>query len=203
MIETVLGFFAGVLLTPWAFGVLFVICWIFEHNEWRFWSTVLLGGVVFIACKIFYVPQPWLNYGLFAYLPVGFGWSFWRWLRHCSTVSEEAVAEKERIVKYNEALKKRCEENPSYGKPVLDEFYVDHYKDKIKLRYNLNKITYWILIWPLSLIDMILGDIYDVIKHFVKNVCGRGYKKIAEKYMKKIDSLVDPIEETAGEKYND
>ena len=193
MIDTVLGFLIGVALTPWFFGALLVFCWIFEHNECRFWSTVFLGLGVFTACKIFYVPQPFLNYGLIAYLPIGFGWSFWRWLRHCRSVAADAVKSKETVDKYNK-------EHQSH--PYPSSFSADDFKHRLMLKYNIDKITYWILIWPVSFVDMFLGDLYDMVKHFVKNICGRGYKAIAQKYMSQIDALADPVKEEEYIKYD-
>jgi len=182
MVEAVLAFFAGIFFNYWFFGVLFFLCWIFEHNSCKVAVVFAQTFLLFVAYKVFNVPPEYIKYFLYAYLPIGFGWSVWRWLRYCREIVEDAKEYKTNLV---ENIDKYAYHHPT----CKHELDIDTYKAKLKFRNNIDSIVSWILAWPISFVDMFLADIYEFVRSFVKNWAGRIYKYISERYTTQLDDL--------------
>lgn len=140
------GFFAGLagFIAGWAFlilGVLFLLGILSEHNEssgWAVFWMVLAAGVAWIA---FSLPLMWLAIGAVAYIVIGLFWSFWRYKRHVSKMvekhKESSSMERERVLR------------------------------QLHPKEMLGTITAWIVVWPFSLVENLVGDIINFIQSLV------------------------------------
>lgn len=140
------GFFAAIggFIAGWAIlilGVLFLLGILSEHNEssgWAVFWMVLAGGVAYVAFNLSLVM---LAVGAVAYVVIGLVWSFYRYKRH---------AEKQ-VAKYKDASA--------------------HEKERVLARLHpkemLGTITAWIVIWPFSMVENVVGDLINFIQSLV------------------------------------
>ena len=105
-------------------------------------------------------------YAAAGYLAVGLVWSFWR---------------------YNVYAKETVEWIKTLQVP--DKFSVSYRQshiDNLAPSKNLDRITAWIIIWPFSLVECVLGDIINAIQSLVTKVFKGVYSKI---YLNHVKSL--------------
>lgn len=123
--------------------------------------AVFLGIVaIIIAYILFKVPLNTLILIACVYLIIGVLWSFWRYTRFVS----KGVA----LIK----LEFQREDNKAYA------------IQRLAPNENLGKIVRWILIWPLSLVGSITGDIITLVQKLVTKVFNEVYAKIFSSYTK-------------------
>jgi len=158
MFETISVFFAGLatayLLTWPGLIALFILGILFEHNGARGWAV--FTGIVSIAVGYFFFAVPLADLAIYAvgYVLVGLVWSFWRYKRFVET---EVASIKERI------------SNPETRRTRAEDLHPTK---------NLDTITAWILIWPFSAVESVVGDVINVIQTLVQKVFKGVYHKI-------------------------
>lgn len=156
MMEFVMGLVTAYLLTWPALIGLFVIGLFFEHNEATGWAV--FTGLVAMVVGYFILGVPLLSlvwYAL-AYLATGFLWSFWRYKRYV-----EKAAQKIRDSKANPEHK-------------------DIAAHQLRPSNNLGAITGWVLIWPISLVENIAGDIITWVQELAQTLFRKIYVSIYE-----------------------
>lgn len=164
MIEVVLAFLAGWLLNWYALIGLCVFGIVAEHNDGR--GFAVFAALVAATVSFFFFNltiADLLMFGL-AYLAVGFGWSFWRYRRY-------VVAEVERI--NNSNIKN-------------DHGQRDHAIDKLKPRNHTDTIIAWVIIWPFSAIENLVGDLITGLQTLVTKTFKAVYNNIYESAIKDI-----------------
>ena len=154
MIETVLAFLAGWLLSWPSLFVLFGLGVLFEHNEWR--VMALLITLVTAASAFFFFDVTLVDLAFIAagYLVIGVVWSFWRYRRYVQTEVEKI---------------KQGNHSPDV--------------QNIKLGYlvpssKTETIVGWIVVWSFSAIGSIVGDLIDLITELVTTTFRRIYAAI-------------------------
>jgi hypothetical protein len=139
--EAFSGFLLGIFATPLALIVLLVLGILFEHNGARGWAVFTALAALTAAYFAFQVPLATLALGAGAYFVIGLVWSFWRYKRHASKVVAENKGadanQKERVLR---ALHPKA---------------------------MVSTIVAWILIWPFSIIENLIGDILNVLQLMV------------------------------------
>ena len=163
MIETVVGFIGTVVISWWFILFLIVTGFIACHSEHDIFTlliTLAAGFVVFNLTGI-----TWLQLGIYAlaHIPIGVTWSIFRWKKLCKKRIEEV------------------KENPDSF--MNKEQYVR--KDLNPLK-SIDKIVSWVIAWPFSFIESVLGDLYDAIETIVKKYIIRIYTRISDKYIKEL-----------------
>ncbi len=142
MISATMAFLAGWLLT-WPALIGFVVLGIlFEHNGARGWSVFTALVLAALAYFFFAVPLSMIGIGAIVYLVVGLLWSFWRYKRHVDITIEKNMKSSDRE-----------------KEQVL---YLLH------PRQMAGTITAWILIWPFSLVENLVGDIINAVQAFAQ-----------------------------------
>jgi len=171
MVAAILGFFALVFLSYPALGIIFLICLLSEHNEHQGASIFFEGILLIIIYNMFFIPTHYLIYFAVLYIPIGFAWSFCRWFRYCRDIIEEA----------------------NTTKAMWDinrvDFRVREYKNKMDIKREYSRVICWILVWPISMIEMLFGDLYEILKIAVKDVCCKAYTRISKRYTEQIDRM--------------
>lgn len=155
-------FIVGYAVTLPVLAILLFAGILFEHNEWR--GSAIFSAIVATVVAYFYFKFPisYALYGTAVYAVIGVFWSFYRYKRHVSTkvdstrVPGMSASQKEAIIQ------------------------------KMHPTAMLGTITAWILIWPFSIIDNLVGDIISAIEHLVKTVFRGVYHKI---YMSAVSQI--------------
>lgn len=178
MIETVLAFVGAVVLSWWFLCILVgIILWNvhIDNDGWAIVWIVALGLAAYFAFTV-----SWQTIAIVAavYIPIGLVWSIYRWKRHCKSAlktyqeQKEAISNiKERNISWDNKIERRQEEA----------------KDAMNPAKNVDKIASWVIIWPFSFIDNIIGDLIDILKDFIKKYLIKIYDTIAGKYLNQIN----------------
>lgn len=152
MITALFSFIGGFMLT-WPALVLFIIFGILaEHNQARGWAIFMALAVAAISYFYFNIPLFTIALGAVIYVIIGLVWSFWRYKRHADKVVEE-------------------NKNQS-------DVYKHRALEALHPRAMLGTITAWIIIWPFSMIENVVGDVITAIQLLVQKVFRGIYHRI-------------------------
>lgn len=161
MISTLFAFIAGWMLTWPAIVILSVLIILFEHNSARGWATTI-ALITAVTCYFFFnIPLLTLGIGFVIYLLVGLVWSFWRYKRHV-----------------NEQVEKHKDDNRQVIDLVLKQIHP---------KSMGGTIAAWVILWPFSLIENLIGDFINGIQTLVQKVFRGVYHKI---YNSAVSSLI-------------
>lgn len=167
--DTLIGVVIGILLSEWAWFAFALTALILDHNDLKFSATVtftlLISGIV-MSLGEFNLDKPYFIVGYFiGYMIVGFLWSAFRFKRYTANL----ILEYERINQPNSNDYNRLEE-----------------KIKVDLHGrndNVEKIIYWVLVWPLSVASWLISD---AMRWIITNVFGKLYNWIGYSDFKRI-----------------
>jgi hypothetical protein len=152
-----IGFIAGAIgfISGWAIVILIVLGLlgiISEHTNSSGWSIfwlLLAGAVAFVAYNISLIT---LAIGAVSYVVIGLIWSFWRYKRHAQNVVKEhkdsSASEKERAL------------------------------SRLHPKQMVGAITAWIIVWPFSMVENLVGDLLNFIHDMVVKYFRGVYNKI-------------------------
>jgi hypothetical protein len=146
------AFAAGFLLTWPALIALIVLGILFEHNGARGWAVFAALVSMGVAYLFFNVSLIALGIGAVAYIAIGLFWSFWRYKRHA-----------EKVVEANR------DTSASNKERVLAQLHP---------KAMLGTITAWIMIWPFSMVENIVGDLINGIQLLVTKFFRGVYHKV-------------------------
>ncbi len=140
MIATVMTFvFSLWLIIPIALFLLWL-----AHDDSAGWSLFWLIALSIVVFGTYPIPIHYFFIGLALYLPIGVLWSLTRWKKYCRRRVQD-VAE-------------------HYGKDWWDT-EGSHW---LSPSTHISKIINWIVSWPFSLLENIMGDLIDWLVDFVK-----------------------------------
>lgn len=167
MIEAVMGFVAGIF-GSWIFllGVFFFAI-LSETKDKLGWS-IFLGIVTAVSFYMVIGLTALTGLGwptlLAAYVSGGIAHSIWRWFRSTAILTE----------KFNDDVS-------GYELDQVSDYVISRYKDATNFRENLDKITYWIVAWPISGAAHFLGDVVNVIQKAVTKFFSGIFDRISER----------------------
>ncbi len=167
MIDALVLLFATYLLTWPAFIALLILGIFFEHTSSR--KMAVFVGIVTMLVSFFFFEVAFSELLIWAavYTGIGVAWSFWRYRRY---VEERA--------QYIRELKSVSQDTKASMAVALAP------------GKNLDSITAWIIIWPFSLVENVLGDVINSIQRLVTGVFKGVYHKI---YNSLVGDLIDPV----------
>lgn len=161
MIELIYAFFIGNILA--LVGLLVVLTVIFEHKEktgMAIMTFIFTTFCVFYFGTIEFELKKFLM-ALLAYGIIGIVWSFWRYKRYVEVKSEAAYAK-----------------HKSAEMSQFDQRYLNLALESLQPKNMTGKIVQWIIIWPFSMIENILGDLIVLIEKIVTGSLNSIYQKI-------------------------
>ena len=170
--------FLGLVVLSW-WTILFLggaVLWT-THTESEAWALFWMVGLITCLYFIFNIPLTWLLIGIAAYIPIGLGWSVYRFKRFC----------KDKYKYVTEAINKNTAKAAGSKLNNNTRYLKDNFKEEVKPSSNIDKIVIWVLIWPFSLIDNLIGDLLDLIEDFIKKYLIKIYENIANKYLDQIN----------------
>jgi hypothetical protein len=141
MIEAGGAFLAGFLVSWPALIVLVVLGILFEHNGARGWAVFTALALAAVSYFFFNVSLVMIGIGAVAYIVIGLVWSFYRYKRHADTV-----------------VKENRDATPSQKERALAQLHP---------KAMLSTITAWIVVWPFSMVENIVGDLINTIQLLV------------------------------------
>jgi hypothetical protein len=153
------GLATGYLLTiPGLIG-LFILGILFEHNDAGGWSIFTALATIIASYFFFSIPLTLVVYYLCGYVAIGVVWSFYRYKRY---ITEQAQMIRNSNDTAPLKLYKAQQLHPSK---------------------QLDTITVWIISWPFSAIDNLVGDLINSIQTLVTTVFKNIYYKIYSSVM--------------------
>lgn len=150
ILASIFGFVTG-----WAIFILaalFLFGIFAEHTEssgWAIFIMILAAAVAFVTYSFSWVT---LAVGVVGYIVVGLLWSFWRYKRHA-----------QKVVAANKS------ESADNKRRALERLHP---------KSMLGTITAWIVIWPFSMVENVVGDIINFIQELVTKFFRGVYHRI-------------------------
>lgn len=143
--DAIIGFFLS-----WYF-LIGVLCagLLFEIWEVRTLTVVAVIAAAVIAYVKFDVTWTQLGVTVVCYLLVGSIWSVWRFYRYASTATE----------KHLERIKSGGLDNTERNNREI--------LNRLQPANNVEKIVAWIIVWPISAVESIVGDVIRLLKLWV------------------------------------
>jgi hypothetical protein len=170
--EAIWLFFAAYLLTWPALVAVLLLGIAFEHTGNR--KSAVFAGLVAMGISYFYfaIPLSTIWGYLVAYFVIGVVWSFWRYKLYVGLMAK--------------ALGARTWKTQADKDRAIDELLPSN---------NLERITSWIIVWPFSVIENVLGDIITMIQGLVTKVFKGVYYKIFVAQTEGLRNRVESVDE--------
>lgn len=159
MIATITAIF----FSYWAIALLSVFLIFFSYKDYKNWSLFFIPILGISVYGLFNLEPIFAAKCVAAYLPIGVLWSFWRWKRHGDDVMKGVS-----VGELNDRQKS-----------VLIE--------ELTPRYNVDKISSWIIAWPFSAISHIFSDIIALVSKVIREYLIEIYSKISGKHLKELN----------------
>lgn len=172
MIEAIWLFFAAYLLTWPALVAVLLLGIAFEHTGNR--KSAVFAGLAAMGISYFYfaIPLSTIWGYLVAYFVAGVVWSFCRYRLYVGFMVGSLESRK---------WKSQAEKESAI--------------DKLAPSNNLERITSWIIVWPFSVIENVLGDIITMIQTLVTKVFKGVYYKIFVAQTEGLRNRVESVDE--------
>lgn len=151
----IFAFLAGFLLSWPALIVLASLGILFEHNGARGWAVTTMLILAASSYFFFAVPLLTILIGAAVYLVVGVVWSIWRYKRHVDKTIE------------------RYRDSGDYERRAA--------LGQLHPRAMLSTLTAWIVIWPFSFVEHLVGDLINALQSLVTKVFRGVYHRIYNK----------------------
>jgi len=164
-------FALGVLFSPIFFCILFVIAVLFEHNDLTPLTFIFQVAIVGLVWKTFGIDLTSTSYWIIglSYIPIGLVWATWRWFRHCRKINEEI--EESDIKKDNN----------------FDSYQIREWRNQLNVKKQVGRIVTWVLCFPISMVEMFLGDLFDFVRTIVTKFLRGIFDRIAKSTNAKLD----------------
>ncbi len=174
MIETALAWLIAIALTPYTIGALFTLAWFCERGEHYVTEVLVMVALATIAYFMIgqSIPANYVWYALAAYVPVGLVWSMYRWKRYVD----------KKVDGYNYQISRS---NGGYS----DRGYMDlkaRLEQEIDVKEQVSRVTGWVLAWPISMLDNVLGDLVETVKRLITVYFRSVYDRITDSATKRI-----------------
>lgn len=179
--DFIFGIWFLVVGSLWTVGVLTLFILWLVHEESDGWAIAWMIVLCVIAYNIFQVDSMTLLVSAAAYIPIGIMWSFYRWKRFCNKKVEYFNEEKARI---EEGVDQTSPHKLSMHADTVDRWRTALELDVLPGR-NITRLVNWIFIWPFSVIENVLGDLYDMVVNLVKDHLISFYGRISSNALDK------------------
>ena len=188
--DTIFAFMAGMLFSWWFWPLLFIASLAFESFE-RNGLAVLTAIFTALGIYGFFGVGDWSWFSLMVfgggYIGGGFMHAIWRWYRYVDYTVEEfgKTLPELKVAAIND------DESTPYGaKDTLQE-RVDEHKRNTNYRNRLDKIAYWVLMWPISGLAHLFGDIVKLIQKAISKFFSGLFDRITNRANAKLDIDLD------------
>lgn len=174
-------------LFTWPAIVLIVLFGIIlEANDRYILSVFVAMGMLYVIWNVsaftFSIPYIWVAFIMYPIL--GFVYAPYRWSRYCERRvrknNELPIATREDIARRgNNRTHLNFRKTPEEMATAID------------FKKHLDRIACWVLAWPLSAVECLIGDVYREIQRFITTVCGRIYRGIETRALRSVEYPTD------------
>lgn len=157
-----MDFVAGIFFSFWFLVPALLFFVLAETNDRGFWSFVLGAAILWSSWQ--YIAPFFQLWHLALYVPIGIVWSIWRFDRRCSKITAELKKENEKA-----------------------HWTTNYSRSDMHPRNNVDRITRWIIFWPLSVVQYALNDALSAVTGLVKGWLQHIYAVIENRHLEKLD----------------
>lgn len=192
------------LITGWAFFLLYLFTWpvvvalicigfILEANDRYiisvFVSVILLYAIWNLLALTLAISHIWVAFIVYPIL--GLLYAPYRWVRYCGR----------QVKRNNELPINTGEKIRSGGSWSVDRCRKTEAEmmEALNFRNYLDRITCWVLAWPISAAENIIGDVWREAQRFIVEVCGKIYDGITARAVRLVEFPVDGDDVKTGE----
>lgn len=179
MIEFIVASWLWLATWPILIGLL-VFGVIMEYNDNHKFAAFLTIVSFGIAWTIFDEQRTLLTYLAFGYIPIGLVWSIWRWNIYCKKKVRENV---ELAADYYSTT-----EYSSWRASALMSSEDLQRSLQIRRPDNIQRVISWILCWPVSVLERLIGDFIEFIRLLAIEWMGGVFNKIASSSIQSYDN---------------
>jgi Ca2+/Na+ antiporter len=167
--EFISGLFIGYVVSWYGILGLSLICLISVHTDSRIASAIFMSLLTYTVYRVFNLSFIQMIYGMIGYVCIGFLWSFWRYKKYVRS----SVENYNRLTEHNQSARERMNKDT-----IIKE---------LDVKNRLHDITFWILMFPFSMLENILGDLIDTLKRIIVVYCKSIYRRIMENELKDLN----------------
>ncbi len=182
------AFLLGVLFSWYFWPIAFLVALAFESFE-RNGFAVLASILAFIGISGFFDVGEfsWYTLGIGAavYIVGGFLHAIWRWYRYVDRKVEE-LAEQLPKLKKDAVGDGQGAVTSDLGRDRL-EIAVNTHKERTNYRNRLDTISYWVIMWPISGLAHLFGDIVKLVQKAISTFFSSLFDRITNKANAKLD----------------
>jgi hypothetical protein len=193
--DTILAFIAGMIFSWWFWPIAFIASLVFEsfeRNGFAAFTAILAGLGIYGFFGIGEFSWFGLGIGIAIYIAGGFAHAVWRWYRY---VDYKVDA----FGKTLPELKNGVGRRNSSGALKLEKA-VDEHREKTNYRNRLDTISYWVLMWPISGLAHLFGDIVKLTQKTISKFFSGLFDKISNRANARLDiDLDNPLGEVPTE----
>ena len=160
----IISFIMGAVLSWPLFIVILLLAVLADTSDRPEWEVFFLICHAIIGFFILDLSWSQALIVLALYVPLGVCWSGYRWYRFCNDVAEQYKAS-------------------SIRRGIAQA------EDKLSIERNIGQITFWICVWPYSMLASVCGDFIYCVQKLVKNKIRSVYEAIASKSLESIPRI--------------
>ncbi|RLC08009.1 MAG: hypothetical protein DRI24_24015 [Deltaproteobacteria bacterium] len=189
--DAIFAFIAGIMFSWYFWPIAFIASLFFEsfeRNGFAVFTAILAGFGIYGFFGIAEFSWVGLFIGIAIYIGAGFAHAVFRWYRYVDN-KVEYFAKKLPGLK-TAAEGERNSMTAGNGKRNL-ETAVQSHKNETNYRNRLDKISYWVLMWPISSLSHLFGDIVILIQKAISQFFSGLFDRITSKANAKLDIDLD------------
>lgn len=168
----------GYLISIPALIIILLIATYQESCEKHGWSAFLMIVSLAIVYFLFDIKTSHALIAVAAYIPIGLVWSIVRWKIYCTRKVDQL---KDYFTTAEDEVLYRSE---TYSQTTIDN---------LNVRRNLDKLTYWVICWPVSMVERAIGDLVHAVRHIITNWFGSVFERISNSAISDINEFKETI----------
>jgi len=162
-----------------------------EHRDSHGWTVISTIVLSVILWKMFALTSEQVMWGAALYIPIGFMWSFWRWKLHCDKIANEYASGKaQKAMARNVRSDRNGKVDPAEQERAKQELRREIF-DRVDPRRHVDKMIYWVMGWPFSLVERALSDLLNFVETLIRTTMQQTYQRISNHVMKRVDKMLD------------
>ena len=189
--DAIFAFMAGMLFSWWFWPLLFIASLAFESFE-RNGLAVLTAILTALGIYGFFGIGDWGWFSLMVfgagYIGGGFLHAIWRWYRYVDHTAEEFNKRLPVLMKGAKGERNIVVSDRDINRL---EMAINEHKDKTNYRNHLDAIAYWVLMWPISGIAHLFGDIVKLVQRAISTFFSGLFDRITKRANAKLDIDLD------------
>jgi hypothetical protein len=162
----------GIIFSVYFIAALVIVAFIAEYNNSSQWAAFWLVVCAVVCEKMYSISWAYIGWFALAFIPIGLCWSVWRWKRY----ADKLVSDFNNDVKHNSSTRSDYIERCYYS-----------LQNHLNPQNNIVTIVGWVLSWPVSFINSMVGDFIAILESAIKKYFIGIFKRISNAASKRIE----------------